>query len=323
MSFLQRPVTRDEQLTYAQDGVVCLRGAINLRTVNMIREAINTSVRTAAESTAAYDFSTLAKAIDEEDWEALRKASNGQHDVVGIAQYMQSTGKPLLRDASNDGTSGRFFVDTGSAARIKDFRRTITTGALPEIAASLLGGDQIRLVDDQVFVKAPSTAERTAFHQDANYMSMDGDQCCVLWIAVDETSLETGTMQYIRGSHRNGKLYKPNVFLSQAVLPGSEGEDLPDIEANPNDFDIVHFDTQPGDILVHHYKTVHGTGGNQSPLVPRRAASIRYGGDDLRFANRPYAPVRPHHVVEQSNGEPLNDTDFPIVWQRSQENQAA
>jgi len=86
----------------------------------------------------------------------------------------------------------------------------------------------------------------------------------VLWIPVDPVTLESGTMLYVRGSHRDGKLYQPNVFIAQTPLPGAQGEPLPDIEGHMDDYDIIHFDVEPGDVIVHHYRTIHGAGGNHS-----------------------------------------------------------
>ncbi|MBV6659234.1 MAG: phytanoyl-CoA dioxygenase family protein [Devosiaceae bacterium] len=318
-----RNITEDEKQCYRENGFVLLKGILDLPTINRARRAINGSLDTANQSDAAYNFSLLAAAVERQAWADLEAASGGQHDVVGLARYMEASGKPVLRDETDEHIVGQFFVDTGSASRLSDFRKLITRGVLPKVAAALLDGETVRLVDDQVFVKGPSTPERTAFHQDATYMPMDGDQCCVLWIPVDETSLETGTMQYVRGSHKDGALYQPNMFISQATLPGATGPTLPDIEAEPNEFDIVHFETEPGDVLVHHYRTIHGTGGNASPMLPRRALSVRYAGDDIRYMERPYAPARPHHTQTQTTGEILNDADFPVVWRRPPQQQAA
>jgi ectoine hydroxylase-related dioxygenase (phytanoyl-CoA dioxygenase family) len=120
------------------------------------------------------------------------------------------------------------------------------------------------------------------------------------WVPVDPVTFENGAMQYWRGSHRDGKLYKPNVFISQSPLPGSEGHDLPDIENNMDDFDIIHFDVQPGDVLVHHYRTIHGTGGNRSRYQVRRAASIRYC---VGIARNEY------HRNEMHLSKPLSQSD--------------
>ena len=73
--------------------------------------------------------------------------------------------------------------------------------------------------------QGPGTRERTVFHQNATYFEIEGEKCCVLWIPVDPVTLESGTMLYVRGSHRDGKLYQPNVFFAQTPLPGLKDGD--------------------------------------------------------------------------------------------------
>jgi ectoine hydroxylase-related dioxygenase (phytanoyl-CoA dioxygenase family) len=54
-----------------------------------------------------------------------------------------------------------------------------------------------------------------------------------------------------------------------------------------NDHDIVHFDVEPGGVIVNHHRTFHGTGRNHSRHPVRGAASLRFCGDDIRFEKRP------------------------------------
>ncbi len=323
MSKLARAITQDEIAAYHQAGVVLLRGIIDLSAVNTLRHCIDDAVRTLGESPSGYDLSELTKAFERLDAETIAKRSEGQHEGAGIMQLMRSSGKPLLFDSADPSKSGSFLLDTGVSARLKDFRRFVQRGAGPEIAAGLLESKTVRFFGDQVFVKEPGTRERTAFHQDATYFEIEGNQCCVLWIPVDPVRLENGAMVYVRGSHADGKLYKPNVFVSHTPLPGAEGLDLPDIEGNPEAYDLVHFDVEPGDVLVHHYRTIHGTGGNVSRYQVRRAASVRYCGDDIRVRSRPGAPKQLHHTHHLEDGEPLGGPDFPIVWSCSNAQQAA
>lgn len=322
MTKLARPVTKDEIAAYKNAGVVLLRGILDLPTVNALRRSIDEAVRTLGNSPSGYDLSLLTRAIESYDRNTLQASSEGQHNVAAIAEHILSTGKPFLYDGADAG-KGSFLLDTGIASRLREFRRFAVSGAAPEIAAALLGGEQVNFFGDQIFVKEPQTRERTAFHQDATYFEIDGDQCCVLWIPVDPVTMESGTMMYVRGSHRSGTLYQPNVFVSQAPLPGAQGEMLPDIEGHMDDFDIVHFDVDPGDVIVHHYRTVHGAGGNASRYQVRRAASIRYCGDDIRFQTRPWAPRQLHHTAKLSDGDPLGPPDFPVVWRRRQDQEAA
>lgn len=320
---IARPVTQDEIAAYKQAGVVLLKGVLTLETVNSLRRSIDHVVNTLDQSPSGYDFTKILRATESGDFEQLRAMSGGQYDLEAIMDYVTSTGKPMLADEGSDSRKGAYFIDTGIAAKLAHYRQLCVTGALPEIAGQLLVSETLRFFGDQVFVKEPNTPGKTAFHQDATYFEIEGDQCCVMWVPTDPVTLENGAMMYVRGSHRDGRLYKPNVFISQAPLPGSEGEDLPDIENHMDDFDIVHFDVEPGDVLVHHYRTIHGTGGNRSRYQVRRAASIRYCGDDIRFKERLWAPRQLHHTYRLNTGDSLSGPDFPMVWQRQPQEKAA
>ncbi|MEM7620127.1 MAG: phytanoyl-CoA dioxygenase family protein [Pseudomonadota bacterium] len=315
---LKRSITTDEVRAYNLNGVVRLKEVLDLRTVNNIRSCIDEAVDTLGNSKNGYDLTAITKAAEAKNAAALKKESQGQHDVGGIIKHIQASGKSYLYDNVKSEKSGSFLLDTAVTTRIKEFRQLAMRGAFPEIAAALLNSEEVNFFGDQVFIKEPGTKERTAFHQDATYFHIEGDQCCVLWIPVDPVTIENGAMMYVRKSHLDGILYQPNVFISQTPLPGSEGNILPDIEGHLEDYDIVHFDVEPGDILVHNYKTVHGTGGNLSRYQVRRAASIRYCGDDIRFKTRPGAPKQLHYTNQLKDGDKLTGPDFPMVWKKPQ-----
>jgi ectoine hydroxylase-related dioxygenase (phytanoyl-CoA dioxygenase family) len=322
MTKLARPITADEVAAYKVAGVVLLRGIIDLEAVNALRRNIDEAVQTIGQSQSGYDLSSITRAAEAEDLATLASESGGQHDVAGIMEYIKSSGKPFLFDKTAS-SKGSFLLDTGITARLNAFRRFSLRGPGPEIAAALLDSEKVNFLGDQIFVKEPGTRERTAFHQDATYFEIDGEQCCVCWMPVDPVTLESGTMLYLRSSHKDGALYQPNVFVAQTPLPGAQGKELPDIEGHMSDYDIVHFDVEPGDVIVHHYRTVHGAGGNNTRYQVRRAASLRYCGDDIRFRRRPWAPQQLHHTHHLKEGEPLSGPDFPIVWTRNSSREAA
>ena len=323
MSKLARPITKDEIAAYNVAGVVLLRGILDLASVNSLRRSIDDAVHTLEESQSGYDLSLITSAAEGENQDVLQANSTGQHDVAALVDYIKGSGKPFLFDNQPRAKNGSFLLDTGVAARHHAFRRFSLRGPGPEIAAALLGSERINFFGDQIFVKEPGTRERTAFHQDATYFEIEGDQCCVMWMPVDPVTLENGAMMYVRGSHHDGRLYRPNVFVAQTPLPGAEGDLLPDIEGNLDAYDIVHFDVEPGDVIVHHYRTVHGAGGNLSRYQVRRAASLRYCGDDIRFHSRPGVPRQLHHTSRLEDGEPLTGADFPVVWTRRRAREAA
>jgi len=315
MTRLTRPITYDEIRFFELNGVVVLRGILDLQTVNALRRSIDDAVNTLAASPQGYDLTTVTRAAELDDFATLQAQSEGQHNVAGIVECIKQSGHPLLIDEKAKST-GSFLLDTGVAARLKAFSRICTRGSLPEIAGTLMQSERVNFFGDQIFVKEPGTREKTAFHQDASYFEIEGEQCCVMWIPVDPVTAATGGMMYVRGSHKDRKLFAPNVFVSRMPMPGSEGDLLPDIDGHLDDYDIMQFDVEPGDMIVHHYRTIHGSGSNLSRYQVRRAASLRYCGEDIRVKTRPGTPRQMHHTQHLNDGDELQGLDFPVVWRR-------
>lgn len=195
-----------------------------------------------------------------------------------------------------------------------DFDRFARRSRLPEIAATLLESERVWLYEDSVLVKEPGAPFRTAFHTDAAYFHVAGRQACTFWVPLDPAGPETGAVQYLRGSHRWDGDFRPNLFSIPDPIPGTEGSVLPDVLADPElTALLVDFEVEPGDVVVHHYRTVHGAPANTSASRRRRAISVRYCGDDIRYRLRPGVPRKPHHDLV-SDGDELGGVDCPQVW---------
>jgi ectoine hydroxylase-related dioxygenase (phytanoyl-CoA dioxygenase family) len=213
--------------------------------------------------------------------------------------------------ADGDSTGG--FVSGVDHWRTRpEFRAFAADSPLPAIVAALLRATKVNLYEDSVLVKEPGALERTAWHQDLSYFHVAGEQLCTTWCPLDAVGPETGAVRYARGSHRSDAVYRPNLFVSTMPIPGTDGEAVPDIDTLP-DADIVTFTTEPGDVVVHHARTLHAAGGNRSSTTRRRAISVRYCGDDARVLVRAGAPKKAyqHAVVD---GAVLDSPDCPVVW---------
>jgi ectoine hydroxylase-related dioxygenase (phytanoyl-CoA dioxygenase family) len=117
------------------------------------------------------------------------------------------------------------------------------------------------------------------------------------------------------GSHLWSKKYAPNILFAQSIHPFSPFEKLEDIEANRECYDIVSFDVEPGDVLIHDVMTIHGSRGNISKDRMRRAMSFRYCGDDITYLDRPGALEQPYLEIRLNDGDPLYwSEDYPLVW---------
>ncbi|MEM7409479.1 MAG: phytanoyl-CoA dioxygenase family protein [Myxococcota bacterium] len=272
-----RTLRDDEIAQFERDGVVVLRQVIPPDWLERMAAPLEAELRAVRSA----DLSEMARAIE---------ARGGDTLVEGDAP-----------------AQGGFVAGTDHWRHDADFRAFALESPLAAAASALLRSRAVFLYEDSLLVKEPGTAEHTAFHQDMGYFHVQGEQVCTTWCPLDRVTPESGALRYVVGSHRDGRLYKPNFFVSNEEVPGTEGESVPDIAAG--DFEVVSFDLEPGDVAVHHARTVHGAFPNLS-TDRRRAISVRYCGDDARFALRPGAPTKPHHA-ELREGDPLGGEAAP------------
>ena len=129
-------------------------------------------------------------------------------------------------------------------------------------------------------------------------------------------------MGYVRGSHKWDKIFKPSDFQTETgTFPEIGGIDLSGLDdldhARLRDEDIIYFDAEPGDVIVHHWATLHGSSGNTSSNRVRRAASIRFACDGCVYYPRPSSPEPFRQTIDIAPGTPLETSSrFPLVWPR-------
>lgn len=150
------------------------------------------------------------------------------------------------------------------------------------IAKALMESKQVQLYFDAVFIKEPGEIAPSPWHHDVPFWPVDGDQVCSIWLALDPVTKQSSGLEYVAGSHRWGKRFRPP---DGSTAPGFDDDHLvmPDIDANRDLYRILNWDMQPGDCLVHHGLTVHGSGGNTSLATRRRAVATRWIGDDATY----------------------------------------
>lgn len=137
----------------------------------------------------------------------------------------------------------------------------------------------------EVLVKPPRAGAGTHWHQDEATMDPGFlHEAVTVWIALDNVTRGTGALGFVPGSHRGP-------VLRHAVDP-----------AGICDFDAAsatYVELEAGDASVHHCRTVHGAGPNQSPETQRRGLILRYD-----FGKTAVAPER----------EPIRD--LPLTRKR-------
>jgi ectoine hydroxylase-related dioxygenase (phytanoyl-CoA dioxygenase family) len=210
-----------------------------------------------------------------------------------------------------DGTA-RFFQDYCNWQRIAGYRDAVLNSGMAEAAARLMGSECARIFHEHVLVKEPGNSMKTPWHQDQPYYLVEGDQSVSFWVTLDVIPREIA-IEYVKGSHRWGKQFRPDRFNGQALYDNDTSEAVPDVDANRDAFDVAGWAMQPGDAVAFAFRTLHGAPANLT-ANRRRAISFRWVGDDARFAKRKgrTSPPFPHLTFE--DGAPFEAADFPVVW---------
>jgi ectoine hydroxylase-related dioxygenase (phytanoyl-CoA dioxygenase family) len=213
------------------------------------------------------------------------------------------------------GEPGRFFGDLDLWQRLPRFRRYVFESPAAAIAAAVMRSQSVNLFYDQLLVKEPRTRERTPWHQDQPYWAVDGRQVCTVWLPLDPVARASG-VEYVAGSHRWGRAFNPRHFRDHSPYAGTGLEELPDIEAQRDEYEILAWDVEPGDCIAFQAMVVHGAAGNASAARRRRALATRWTGDDARYAVRSGEVAIPTSDPGLADGDPLDCALFPRVWPR-------
>ncbi len=299
---------------FHEDGVVLLKDVFEAEEIARLRAALDMQLANANKSPTAYDFEQIAAEI----WEGKKAADSVAHrfDVAALSAVVKGdkNARPL-REALSDRGRGTFLFEASGWRRHRAIRDFALDSCLPKLAAELLDSPVVSFWDDTTFIKGPFTKQKTAFHQDLGYNNYDGRNAIVFWTPLDSATEASGVMKYIRRSHKDGSVYAPNLFLSQTTMPGATAPKCPDIEADEDSFDIICYDVEPGDVIAHHIRTIHGAGGNLTGHM-RRAISFHYCGEDARYFSRAGAAPRLHDVDTLADGDAICSRDHPVVWPR-------
>lgn len=202
----------------------------------------------------------------------------------GIAANMAEP-NPTARIYQGDDGGGRFFVDYCSWQQIPQYRDFIFNSAVAEIAAELMDSEQVQLFHEHVLVKEAEAGFATPWHHDMPYYCVDGPKTVSLWIPLDDIPRER-TLEFVAGSHQWGKSYRPQRFNGQPLNENDGLEEIPDINADRDAFNIVGWELAPGDAVAFDYRALLGAPANLSASAQRRAFSLRLVDDDVRFSRR-------------------------------------
>jgi ectoine hydroxylase-related dioxygenase (phytanoyl-CoA dioxygenase family) len=204
---------------------------------------------------------------------------------LGIKRNLANPG-PEACTIYADSPERSFYDDKMNYGVVPEYQRLLQGSPLVEVAAKVMGSENIWLYYDQIFIKGGGLGRRTPWHQDIQRLITRGNHMASLWMSLDPLSKEEA-LEFVAGSHR-GPIYgspKLDANNDTTLLDADEGsyQPIPNIEGERDKWNIVSWPSEPGDILMFHPGTLHG-GGAARPGNRRRAYAVRFFGDDAVYS---------------------------------------
>ena len=172
--------------------------------------------------------------------------------------------------------------------------------------AEQLCGEGMVLDFDQLLAKRPGRDDAVfAWHQDQAYwIDTDDRRTATCWLAVDDSTIENGCMQFLPGSHREPvRPHRP---------AGSSRQEQHTLVTELRDGDRMQpVEIRRGDVTVHNEGVLHGSGGNTSATSRRRAYINAFRSLDTVRQERARGFTHSHNdapdVLDQVDGLRVTD----------------
>jgi len=125
--------------------------------------------------------------------------------------------------------------------------------------AEQLCGPHMTLDYDQLLAKSPFRDDAVfGWHQDLAYWPATPDtRTASFWLAIDDSTVENGCLQFLPGSHR-----EPELRRHRPLLGDREDSHTLVAEVDPERDKFVPTPISRGDVTVHHERVLHGSRGN-------------------------------------------------------------
>lgn len=216
--------------------------------------------------------------------------------------WQESTGDPTLTRQICNGWK----ADRGIA-------RVVLDAGIGRILAELAGWPGARVIQDNLLWKPPG-ARALGYHQDNAYLAWyTPREMLSCWIALDDTSVQGGTVEFARGSHHwtqsagpSGEFHGPEDYRAPLEHAASAVGRTPE---------IVAVEVPAGGGAFHHGWTWHGSGPNRGE-THRRALVVHGGSSEARFVperlGEGNGPV--YGRYRRLNDDAMDENHFPILW---------
>ena len=219
-------------------------------------------------------------------------------------------------DSNPEGKPGSFFDSYCNWQLIPEYLDYLSNSCAASLAGQFMDSQHAQFFHEHAFMKTPGTQHATPWHQDLPYYCVDGLKTASVYVSLDYADADVA-VRFVRGSHRWNKIFYPRTFETGDSFNLGQGDEslekVPDIDANPDQYDIQAWSLEPGDTIVFDFRTLHGT-GDATIKSMRRAFSTRWLGDDVRYCDRPGETSPPYSGHGMQHGDKMREDWFPVLW---------
>ena len=160
------------------------------------------------------------------------------------------------------------------------FQTMLTRPATVELITACLG-QPVEPLCSEVFYKPAHVGSAAPYHQDNAYLHFDPAEGAVVWIALDDVTLENGAVHFARGSHLGGERPHDETgvpLFSKGMASSPAADEYPEVPAL----------LRRGDASIHHILCAHRSGPNLTDQNRRgfvvNYKSVRAQTDPIRAA---------------------------------------
>jgi hypothetical protein len=167
-------------------------------------------------------------------------------------------------------------------------------------------GPEIIVWGTLIICKHPHTRSYTSWHQDGAYTELDSTQSVSAWIALTESTLESGCLRVVAGSHKRKVPHRETVADDNLLNRGQQ------VEADISESQVTNIILNPGQMSLHHINLIHGSNENHSDQK-RIGFIIRFVTPRLKRCDFPVVRARgrsaiPHlQLLEKPPGDDLRN----------------
>jgi len=125
-------------------------------------------------------------------------------------------------------------------------------------AVSSLLGDDLLVCGTVLFIKEPHSEDFVSFHQDVTYMGLEPYDGVSAWVALTPSNADNGCMRMLPGSHIDS--LRPHSETDDGANLLTRGQTVTDVDESS----VVDLVLEPGQMSLHHLKTLHDSKPNPS-----------------------------------------------------------